>query len=333
MKSKQLFILCISVLVFVSCSKNRFKIDTDELKMNLTIERFDRDLMALDKNNMNQGIAELEKKYPDFFSYYFNQVFRFGSSDSANFALKVADLLRDSMYQEVYRESQLVFANVSDIQQETNEAFKYIHYYFPEKKIPRLAMHISGFNQSIVITKEYVSIGIDNYLGADYAPYKTIVYDYQLQNMTRNKVAPDIILGYLMSEFPFENNSQLLASILSRAKVLYLQSIFMPQRSEADLMGYTQAQLEWCVKNEKNMWTYVIENKHLYNTSQIICAKYLNPAPFTSYFSEESPGQAGIWLGLQIVKSYMQNNRDISLPELVKQTDYQLMLEESNYKP
>ncbi|MDA3846513.1 MAG: hypothetical protein PF505_08205 [Vallitaleaceae bacterium] len=333
MKIKELFILFFSILTLVSCNKNRFEIQTDDINLDVKIEHFERDLMNVDTANIEQSIADLRSVYGDFFTRYVTNVIMIGSPDSSNFSPRLKAFVSDSMVVEVYKESQLVFADISDIQKEINDAFKYIKYYFPDKKIPRVAMHISGFNQSIVATDEVLSISIDNYLGADYILYKDIVYDYQLYNMTRSKVALDIILGYLMSEFPFDNNGRLLNGILSRGKILYLQSVFMPERNEADLMGYSQDQLEWCVQNEKNMWTTVMENKHLYETSQIICAKYLNPAPFTAYFPDDSPGQAGIWLGLQIVKSYMDNNTDVTLPQLVAENDYQKILEESNYKP
>jgi hypothetical protein len=163
--------------------------------------------------------------------------------------------------------------------------------------------------------------------------YKGLVYDYQLQNMTRNKVAPDIVLGFLMTNFPVENTGSLLNLMISRGKILYLQSVFMPQRPEADIVGYTKAQYEWCVKNENNMWSYLMTNKQLFSTSQLVCNKYINPAPFTTYFTQDSPGQAAIWLGLQIVKSYMNHNSSVTLPELVKETNYQKILEESKYKP
>jgi len=330
---KQISILLISILVLASCSKNRFKIDTDKVDLNVKIERFDQDFMQMNPAHLDESVLSMRKKYGDFFDRYTANVVMMGSPDSTNYIPRLTGFLRDSMAREVFKETQKVFANVSDIQKETNDAFKYVKYYFPEKKIPRIAMHISGFNQSIVATKDILSISIDNYLGADYAPYKGIVYEYQLQNMTRSKVAPDILLGYLMSEFSVENTGSLLGCILSRAKILYLQNIFMPQRPEEDIMGYNKVQEEWCVKNEKNMWNFLVENRQLYNTSQLICAKYINPAPFTSYFTQDSPGQAAIWIGVRIIKSYMDNNTSVTLPELMKDTNYQRILEESKYKP
>lgn len=330
---KQISLLFISLLILTSCNKNRFKIDTDKVDLNVKIERFDQDFMNMNQSHLDQSVQAMRNKYGDFFDRYTANVVMMGLPDSNQYLPRIQGFLRDSMVREVYKETQKVFADVSDIQKETNDAFKYVKYYFPEKRIPRLAMHISGFNQSIVATKDFISISIDNYLGADYAPYKGIVYEYQLQNMTRNKVAPDIMLGYLMSEFPVENSGSLLGCMLSRAKILYLQSIFMPERPEEDIMGYTKTQLDWCSKNEKNMWNYLVENKQLYTTSQLVCAKYINPAPFTTYFTQDSPGQAAIWLGLQIIKSYMDNNTSVTLPELMKENNYQKILEESKYKP
>jgi gliding motility-associated lipoprotein GldB len=333
MKTKKWMICLLGLGLLCSCSKDRFKINTKDINLNVKIERFDQDFMHMDTINMDAGIAGMQKKYGDLFNHFTMNVVMMGPVDSMKFKYQLKGFLRDSMYNQIYKESQSVFKDVSDIQTEVTDAFKYIKYYFPDKKIPRVAMHISGFNQSIIATKDFISISIDNYLGADYAPYKQIAYEYQLPNMTRSKVAPDIILGYLMSEFSYQDNTDLLAAIISRGKILYLQSIFMPQRSEADLMGYTDKQLQWCQTNEKNMWTFLMENKHLYNKSQLVIAKYINPAPFTSFFPQDSPGQAAIWVGWQIVKSYMNNNTDVTLDQLMKNTDAQQILEESDYKP
>lgn len=324
--------LLLASLLLVSCNKDKFKINTDDVDLNIKIERFDQDFMAMDPKNLDQSMFKMSQKYGEFFARYTTSVVMLGNTDQTMFKSQIQAFIADSAVREVYNESQKVFADVSDIQKETNDAFKYIKYYFPGLKIPRISMHVSGFNQNIVITPDLLSISIDNYLGSDYALYKGVAFDYQLQNMTRSKVAPDILLGFIMSNFQVETTGSLLNVMLSRAKILYLQSIIMPHRPEEDIMGYTKPQLDWCVKNEQNMWTYLMENKQLYNNSQLVLAKYINPAPFTASFTQESPGQAALWVGLQVVKSYMDNN-SVTLPELMKETDYQKILEESMYKP
>ncbi|MDR1678714.1 MAG: hypothetical protein LBR81_02945 [Prevotellaceae bacterium] len=335
MKEKSVYIVLCMFLLLSSCNKNRFEIDTDKVDLSVKIERFDRDFMQMDTVRLEESVVKLEQKYGVFFNRYVQNVLGLGVPQTPEFAANLRAFLADSTMHEIYVECQKIFPDsyTDSISREVQTAFRYVKHYFPERKIPRVAMHISGFNQSVVAAGDVLSVSIDNYLGVDYALYRGRVFDYQLRTMTPDKVAPDLLLGYLMSEFEVETSGNLLGYMLSRAKVLYLQSIFMPGRSEADLMGYTPEQEAWCRANESQMWLYLVEHKQLYNTSQLVISKYINPAPFTTYFTQDSPGQAGIWLGLQIVKSYMASNTSVSLPELMQNTDYQQILEKSNYKP
>jgi uncharacterized protein YjaZ len=59
----------------------------------------------------------------------------------------------------------------------------------------------------------------------------------------------------------------------------------------------------------------------------------MNDGPFTSEISQDSPGRLGIWVGWQIVDSYMRNNENVSIQELINEGDAQKILEQSFYKP
>jgi uncharacterized protein YjaZ len=61
--------------------------------------------------------------------------------------------------------------------------------------------------------------------------------------------------------------------------------------------------------------------------------KLTGEAPFTSYFSKESPGRAGVWLGFRIVESYMMKNPGIKIEEMIKNTNVQGILEKAKYSP
>jgi uncharacterized protein YjaZ len=60
---------------------------------------------------------------------------------------------------------------------------------------------------------------------------------------------------------------------------------------------------------------------------------YLNDGPFTAEISQESPGRLGLWVGWRIVDSYMTHNKDVTLIELMGESDAQKILEQSYYKP
>jgi uncharacterized protein YjaZ len=81
------------------------------------------------------------------------------------------------------------------------------------------------------------------------------------------------------------------------------------------------------------MWVYLIENDLLFSSDNFVIRKLTGEAPFTSYFTNESPGRAAIWIGYKIVESYMTKNRDISLDEMMKNTDVQAILDKAKYNP
>jgi uncharacterized protein YjaZ len=98
-------------------------------------------------------------------------------------------------------------------------------------------------------------------------------------------------------------------------------------------IGYSSEQIEWCNRFEKDMWTYLIDEKLLFTTEHLDIKRYIDEAPFTTSFSKESPGRTGIWMGWQIVRDYMKNNPDVSLQELMSLKNYQEILNLSKYNP
>jgi hypothetical protein len=61
--------------------------------------------------------------------------------------------------------------------------------------------------------------------------------------------------------------------------------------------------------------------------------RFIGPAPFTSVYTNASPGRTGSWLGWQIVKKYMKKNSGVSLQMLMSDNDYQKILNDSGYSP
>jgi len=82
------------------------------------------------------------------------------------------------------------------------------------------------------------------------------------------------------------------------------------------------------------MWQYLIENDLIFKTDQFTIRKLIGEAPFTSYFSNESPGRAAVWLGFRIIESYMSGNRkENDLGSLMDNVNIQEILEKAKYDP
>ena len=114
---------------------------------------------------------------------------------------------------------------------------------------------------------------------------------------------------------------------------MYVLATIMPQVEPYDLMGYTKFQWEWSRKYEKAIWNTILDKGDIYSTDNLLIRKYLNEAPFTTPISQESPGRLGTWIAWQIVNSYMEKNQEITLVDLLKDNNYQQMLDNSGYKP
>jgi hypothetical protein len=185
-----------------------------------------------------------------------------------------------------------------------------------------------------MMNNKFIGMGTDFYLGSNFSFYKGLTYEYMVQNMRRECLATDLVSAALFRMFRMNSTeNRLIDNMLFRGKVMYLMSVFMPDEKPEGIIGYSAEQLKWCNTNEKQLWATMIDQKHLFSTNMMLIRKYLNDAPFTAPISQESPGRLGTWVGMQIVKSYMQNNSTVTLRELMDENNYQKILENSDYRP
>jgi hypothetical protein len=337
MKLKSLIYLPFIGLIFIfnSCNKSsRFEIDTTKERIEVKIHRFDKDFISLDTANMKSGLNQLFKKYSEFLPVFTNEILDTTATDTAAIQHLFYKFLTDTTFAQTNKKTLETFANITDIEQQISDAYTYIHHYFPEVKLPEIYFYVSGFNRSVMMNNKFIGIGTDFYLGSDFYAYKGLTYEYLVKNMRRECLATDLVSATLFRMF-LMNSSQnrLLDNMLFRGKVLYLMSVFMPNEKPENIIGYSPEQLKWCLTNEKQIWGAIIDQKHLFSTDMLLIKKYMNDAPFTATISQESPGRLGTWIGLQIVQSYMNKNHNVSLRDLMKESDYQKMLENSGYRP
>lgn len=329
------FLIACILLFFASCSHEKRHANLNGIDLKINIKRFDKDFWALDTNNLKEGISILEKKYPNFTPIYFEKVVSFGNPKDSSTQAVIKLFQKDTTMAELYPYTLDKFKNISDIESQLTDAFRRAKYFFPKAQIPQFYMHWSGFNQNIVTGPGFISLSIDDYLGTNCRYYKkTNIYDYQLANMRRDKVAPDYVTAWLLTEFPFNKaNTTLLEDIIYRGKIMYTLSVLMPTEKDWILMGYTRDQWKWANTNEKQMWSTLVNSKDLFTTQPIEKGQYLNDGPFTLPFTQDSPGRGGIYIGWQIIESYMKRQKNITPLELMRNDNANRILEQSGYRP
>lgn len=326
-----LFILLISSS---ACQqKGRFHISAFENPVEVKINRFDLDFIQLDTTEIILGLTKLEQQYPEFYTTYITDGLMMNPEDTVENASLIADFLADTGFIKVHQKVAETFRETKDIEDQLTVAYNYLGYYFQDIQLPDIYFFVSGFNHQFLMNDTVLGVGTDMYLGADYPVYRGVTHDYLIRNMRREMLVSDLLNTLLHNKFAFNHDINLLNVMLYEGKISYLLSIILPDAEPETLIGYSKEELVWCEKEEKHIWTNMIENKHLFSTDYMLINQYINQAPFTSPVSQESPGRLGVWMGWQIVKSYMQNNKDVTLEDLMNDFNYQSILEKSLYRP
>lgn len=333
---KRLIYFSILILLTFSCGKkNRFSnIDLSKSPVKpVEIKRFDIDFFAIDTNNVAGSLSVLKEKYGSFVDLYLKQII---GNPLMNENEVTREFLTHPAYREFYSDVTEKYKDLSGLEKNFTLAFQYVNHYFPNIVIPSVYTHVSGFGDMIVVDEGLLSVSLDYYLGEDYENYKYVegIYNYMTPNFRYDKIVPDAIFWWLTTEFPDNMDApRLLDNMIYYGKIMYLAEVFLPNEKEENLMGYSDEQWDWAKANESKMWNYLMEHKHLFSTESLVTAKYINPAPFTSFFPDDSPGRTGIWIGWQIVRSYMEKNKELTLPQLMNNYNAQDILENSGYKP
>jgi len=318
-----------------SCKSGSDSIDLKSINIKVEIKRFDRALFAVNPDHIEESIPQLANEYGSFFNLFGEGIIHIGKVEDAEFASYLESFITDKMVTETYKKVQKVYPNLDNLNAEFTDAFKRYHYYFPNRSIPKVYSFISGFNQSTVLADGLLGIGLDRYLGSDYINYPRLgIPKYSINDMKPSKITSDCMRAWAIGEFPFNDSiDNLVNNIIYEGKLMYFTTKMLPEQPDSLIFGFSPEQMKWCEKNEKQMWTYLIENKMLFISDSFIMNKYINDAPFTSGFSQESPGRAVVWLGYRIVRSYLKSNKDMTFQRMMMLRDYQKIFNSSRYRP
>jgi len=323
--------------VTLSCKKNHYRINTSSINVRIEIKRLEKDLFSLNPNDILASISELKNKYQDFLQL-FSYVINTGDINDSSFGDFLVRFCTDKLNNEVYASVMKLYPDISLIENDLQEAFRHYLYYFPEKKVPAVYTCTTGFNNSIITGDSVLGIGLDRYLGADCDYYRRLeIYKYLTERMTPENIIPDCIYGWGASEWDFSAlrypADNVLCEMIHEGKLKYFEKSLLPEVADVIIFGFTGDQFKFCRNNESQMWQYLIEKNLLFSTDQLTIRKLTGESPFTSYFTNESPGRAAVWIGFRIVESYMIKNPDISLNDLMKDVDIQSILERAKYNP
>ena len=318
MKKSILIIVLFSL--FFSCSEDTTKLNVDvsPISAKVNIKRFEKIFYTAKPVDL----PKIKKEFRFLFPHDIDSVW--------------IKKMQDKDEQELFVATQKAYPNMDAVKPQLADLFKHVKYYYPKFKEPTIITVNSNvtIEQKTVYADSLLFISLDVFLGKDnkiYQDYPT----YLKQNFTKKQLivasAKELIKPIV---FPSKDRT-FLARIIQEGKKMYALDAYLPEFDDANKMGYSADQLNWIKLNENMIWRYFIEKELLYNTDLTLNRRFIEEAPFSKFYLDidnESPGQVGVWLGWQIVRSYMKHNKEVSLTDLMN-TKNETIFKESKYKP
>lgn len=230
-------------------------------------------------------------------------------------------------------EAEAEFQNMDKEEKQLEAAFKVVKFHYPGFEVPAVKTFVSGLSQDLLISDSLWVFGIDFFIGKE-ASYRPDAYEYILRRYERPNMVPAAML-LLSNRFNKTNflERSMLAEMVNVGKSYYFAQTVMPCTPDSLIIGYSREEIEGVNYNEDKIWAHFLEKSLLYEKSPFLIQKYLGERPNTPEIDATAPGRIGAWVGWQIVKAYMNRNPRVTLPQLMAETDFQKIFDQSKYRP
>ena len=312
-------VLLIILFLLISCKGDKEnKIDVSGVKVAVEIDRFDQKFYNQDV----YSLKALKNEYPYLFPV---------QNHDSIWLQKRSDV---DEY-ELFKKANAIFNDNLELEDQFEILFKHVKYQFPSFQSPKIVTLISNvdYENKVIYADTLLLVSLDMYLGKRDEVYSDFP-DYLSNNYEKSQLIVDAANEIGTRFYMPKPQRQFISSIISEGKKLYLLDVFLPKIKDEYKIGYLIDELNWAKANEKEIWKYFIDNKLLFSTDSKLNARFINNAPFSKFYMEmdkESPGRIGVWLGWQIIRSFMNNN-NVTLQQLL-QLDEQELFKNSKYKP
>ncbi len=309
--------------------------DVSGTQVTLQTQRFEKDFFSMDTLAIETSLQHLNTLHPGFTQDFLYNILG-TSPDSA-----VKDVrLFSSSYRSMYLSSQEKIKDFTAVEAEIKKGLQFVQYYFPSYKLPtKLITFIGPLNSfGNIITPNALAVGLQMYLGRDYPLYLSEVGQQMYPMFISRRFEPayipvNCIKNIIDDMYPNNDAGQpLVEQMVEAGKRQYLLDLFLPETADTLKTGYTALQLQGCYDSEKNIWSFFVQNDLLYNNDPNLTRDYITDGPSTPALGDASPGNIGQFVGLQIVRKWMEKKKDIS-PDILMKTPAKQIFDEAKYKP
>lgn len=342
--NRRLILLLLCTMIASSCSKRETQSDKTLFGDNKTeeeqisIHRFEQALFAPSKQTTEQHLLSIEQDFKPMFA---------ASLSDKQYMAVVKAFVEDAEMKKVYNIVKRCYPDMKFLETALAQALPKIRKIRQDTCKTNIYTLIIGpaeysfaYQNRILVYPAFSTISIDAYCMDSLSehPYYKSMPKYLQTCLTKDNIAPDYIRTYLQEitfkDIPLQNqnpDATLLDCIIDDGKYSYAVAALLPKTPLHNILRYTEEQQKWVEDNEYNIWSYIIQNKLLYNKDRTKYLSLIAEGPTTKGIAD-SPSRIGNYIGYKIVQAYMEKN-PITLDSLFRTSKSELILKESEYKP
>tara|TARA_B100000242_G_scaffold294394_1_gene277152 strand:+ start:8466 stop:9452 length:987 start_codon:yes stop_codon:yes gene_type:complete len=302
--------ITILFLFFVNCdnhNKNNFKV--------AEIERFEKSFFEYDLDSINNLISDYPFLFPTQFSI----------QDWIN-------IREDKLRNEIFSETIEIYQD-QYLEQNLSKLYHNLNNFFLDFRYPRSITLNNGvdYDYRVVYSDDILLISLDCFLGE--SRFYSGIPTYQKSKMNKNYLFRDIAEKIVFNFVKYPKERQFVNRAIYYGKIMY----FMENALDFEIskvFKYDNEQINWLNKNEKLIWTKLIENDMLFSTSNVYYENLILENPYSKFGTQldyQIPPMVGKWIGYKIVESYIKTNNK-NIVDVLEMDEYELYLD-SNFNP
>lgn len=193
-------------------------------------------------------------------------------------------------------------------------------------KIPsnlRFATVAWGRPQSMIFCDSVLLIGLNHYLGKDYAGYAGFP-EYIREQKDRRFLPYDLAEAIVATYYPYSPGEYNSVSnrLIYEGAIAYTRYILAGEDDESGALGYDAQQLEMLGKRRDELQNTMIAKKLMFDSSPSVQSRLFDPSPATQILADGLPGRAGRYIGYMLVKDYMDRHGDMTLADILSPEFY-----------
>lgn len=346
--SMRLLTISFSVLLLTGCNSSGNKPDVSDIKVDVRIQRFDKDFFSMDTIHLTQSLNALNQKYPSFlplYSEFLSPIDPMVRQEGRSY--EEAVLIYYRTIRPLYETVQNKYSDLDKVRSGLEKSMKYVKYYYPSFQPPAVVASVESFNPDdpqevygAIFYHDTLIISLQMFLGKDFSGYDPVQYpDYLRRRFTEDYIVPNSVRAIVNAIYPDTSESaSLIGQMIERGKQWYLMNKFLPDAPDSLITGFNKSQSQFVEKNEGNIWGEFLKNTpDPYTLDQERLKNYLGEGPFTQDMPHDlqgngTPGNIGQWLGWRIVEKFAENNSKMSVQEVLA-TPARKIFQEARYKP